>query len=231
MTSSVSFSRLAGVLALVAGPLAWAGLALGLSLVGYDFESFSDPAAVLALGQDAAFPLRLSFWLSLCGSYLFLVPLALWLEAQFDGADALTVRGYTLCGLAYLGLGAVGSAILAAVWPMLILLAADAAPPEQATLLVAFQMATAIAEDGLHGMLQNVVGAVWFLGIGTLLWRTRRSLGAFTCGLGVMLVLTSLGTLVGVEALSLVGLTGTILLSPLWGMGMGLMVLRTPPQS
>jgi len=136
---------------------------------------------------------------------------------------------YTLCGLSYLGLGAAGAAILAAVWPLLISVYGTTAPEQQASVLLSFTTATAIAEDGLQGILQNVVGSVWLLGVGSLLWRRQRLLGGFTCLLGAMLAVTALGALLASEALSLLGLSATILLAPLWSIWAGVVALRQPP--
>ena len=229
MSRAEPFQRLAGVLAIVAGPLAWASLVVGLSVVDYDFERFSDPQAILNLGPAVAATIRWSFWLSMCGSYLFVIPVTMWLSSTLRIADQQIVRWYTLCGLSYLGLGAMGAALLAAVWPLLISLYATAAPEQQASVLISFTTATAIAEDGLQGVLQNVVGSVWLLGIGVLLWRRLRFLGGFTCLLGAMLAVTALGALLGSEALSLLGLSATILLAPLWSIWTGVLALRQPP--
>lgn len=226
MPSVRPFQRLAGLLAIIAGPTAWSGLLLGLSAVGFDFEQFSDPRIILGLGPAAAPLLRWSFFLSMLGAYLLLVPLAIWLGSTLDDPGDPALRLTTFCGLSYLTLGAVGAAILAAVWPSLMTANASATGQEQAALLIAFTSATSIAEDGFQGVVQNLAGAVWLVGLGSLLRRRRRLLAGFTIALGLCLLANAIGNLIEYEPLSLIGLTATILLVPLWSIWIGLELLR-----
>src|SRR5688500_2811475 len=85
------FQRLAGMLAIIAGPLAWGGLVAGLSAADFDFERLSEAQAILNLGPAAAPVLRWSFLLSMLGSYLLLLPLALWL-GDWLGAGGAAVE-------------------------------------------------------------------------------------------------------------------------------------------
>jgi hypothetical protein len=226
MQPSLIFPRFAGWLALLALPCAWAGLFVGLSAVGYDFEGFSDPATVLAIGNAGAGLIRWGFWLTMLGSYLFLTPLAFWLEAQASQANTLFARWITFCGLGYLSLGAAGAAMLAASWPALIE-AATAEPGSSEAILVAFRTATALAERGLQGPLQNLAGALWWAGLGWLLLEQRRALAIFSYLLGLCSFLNALGGISQVEALNFVGLVGTLILAPLWAAWAGLIALRT----
>jgi hypothetical protein len=223
---STSSARGAGVASLAAGPLALAGLVLGLQLAGYDAEAFRDPEFVLGLGADAAGTLRASFLLVMLGSYLLVVPLALWLAQRLGDGRDWRWRLTTVAGLAYLGLGAAGSCILAAVWPDLVRQqAAGEADPQ--TLVVAFRTATRIAEDGLQGAMQNLAGALWWAGLGVALRRAGRGgLGWFTLALAAGSTLNTLGALLSVEALTLVGLTLTVLLAPVWAVVLGVAALR-----
>ena len=229
LDTAQSFRRLCGYLAILAGPLALASLIVGLSVVSFNFDTFSDHGAILSLGASAANTIRWSWWLSMCGSYLFLVPLALWLGSTLQDDRSLLLRWYTLSGLGYLALGAAGAAILAAAWPLLMTLASTMPSEQQTSLLLNFTTATAIAEDGLQGVLQNLLGSVWFLGIGSLLWQSRRLLAGFTCFIGTMLVVTLLGAIFASETLSLLGLTATILLVPVWSVWIGVTALRSRP--
>ncbi len=222
------FQRLSGLLAVVAGPTAWASLLVGLSVVNFNFEQFSDPRSILALESTAVPLLRWSFFLSMFGSYLLLIPLAICLGSILGSPGDPTVRFYTFCGLIYLVLGAVGAAILAAVWPSLITLAGRTSSQEEGTILIAFTTATQIAEDGLQGVVQNLAGGIWLAGSGSLLWQKRRILSGFTIALGVILLVNTLGNLIEYEALSLIGLTATILLVPVWSVCAGLVVASSP---
>lgn len=228
MHSVRSFQRLSGLLAVIGGPLAWGSLLLGLSAVSFDFEQLSDPQRILALGSAAAPLLRWSFLLSMFGAYLLLIPLTIWLGATFGSPDSSVWRWYTFCGLSYLVLGALGAAILAAVWAALIGLAASSPPDQQPALLIAFTTATTIAEDGFQGVVQNLAGGIWWIGLGSSLRHQQRRLGLFTMVLGGLLLINAAGNLLNSEPLSLIGLTATVLLAPLWSIWIGLVIARQP---
>jgi hypothetical protein len=221
------FDRITGLFAILALPFAWGGLFVGLSAVGYDFEGFSDPLAILALGPAGAATLRWGYWLTMLGSYLLLTPAAFWLENQIAPAGPALARWLTFCGLGFLGLGAAGSAMLAATWPALIE-AAAAEPARADAILVAFRTGTAIAERGLQGPLQNLLGGIWWVGLGAQLLPKRRGLASFSLLLGVCSLLNALGGVSQVEVLNFIGLVGTLILAPLWGVWVGLTALRGP---
>jgi hypothetical protein len=228
VTQPTQDARWAALPALLAGPLAVVGLVLGLTLVDFDAEAFRDPETVLRLGSDAAGTLRASYLLVMLGSYLLLVPLALWYASALGTRGDARWRLATVAGLAYLGLGAAGSCILAAVWPDLIEQYADGGDPD--TLVIAFRTATRIAEDGLQGAAQNLAGAVWWGLLGAALLRVgRRGLGILTLVLAAASSLTTAGALLSVDALTLPGLTLTVLLVPAWAVWSGLALLRQTP--
>lgn len=230
MLTDNSFQRTTGILAILAGLLALLSLVVGLAGVSYDFEVFSDTSSLVAAGSAAASFIRWSYWMNMLGNYLLLVPLALLLHQWLQSTSRSYSLLFTASGLLYLGLGAMGSAILAAAWPFLIEQYATAPAAQQSFLILAFQVVNAIAEEGLHGVLQNAAGAIWFLGMGTLLRPKRSGLGLFAVAIGIFLVLNTLGNIFAIEALSLVGLTANILLGPLWSIWIGLWLVQGKAQ-
>lgn len=214
-----------GVLAIVAAPLTVLGLVLGLLLVEFDAESFRDPDVVLALGADAARTLRASYLLVMLGSYLLLVPLAVWLWSRLGPRHDAAWLMALVAGLAHLGLGAAGASILAAVWPALI---QEYATPgsDRDAIRIAFITATRIAEDGLQGAVQNIAGGIWWTAVGLRLRRLQhRKLVVLTLVLGAASTVNALGSLLAADALTLPGLTLTVLLAPVWAVAVGLSVL------
>ena len=226
MNSDSSFQRWVGSLAILAGILALLSLVIGLAGVEYDFEVFSDTSSLIAAGATAANFIKWSYWLNMLGNYLLLIPLALFLYGWLTAVKPAHAQLYTAGGLLYMALGAAGSAILAAAWPFLIEQFAAAGAAMQEFLIVEFQVVNAIAEEGLHGVIQNLAGAVWFLGIGSLLRTKWRGLGIGAMVIGAFLVLNTLGNAFNIEALSLIGLTANILLGPLWSIWIGVHLMQ-----
>jgi hypothetical protein len=207
--------------------MALVSLVVGLAGVNYDFEAFSDPASLIAIGSSAAVFIRWSYWLNMLGNYLFLIPLALFLYQWLKSVNPSFAQLFTASGLLYLVLGAAGSAMFAAAWPLLIELYESAPVEQRPFLVVDFAVVNALAGEGLHGVLQDLVGAVWFLGMGYLLRTKRNGLGIFTMTIGGFLILNTIGNILNIEALSLIGLTANIVLGPLWAIWLGtLLVLR-----
>lgn len=221
-----TFARLAGMLALVAAPSAWLSLVIGLLAVDWNFETFGDPPALLALGAPAAQLIGWSYTLNAFGAYLLLIPLLIWLYHELKPQAPLFMQWYVLCGLGYLVLGAAGGAILASAWPALMTAYPTASAADQATLTLLFDNVVAIAEGGLQGVIQNVAGGVWWLGLSTLIWAQRRALAGLSGVIGAALLLNAVGNLIDSEALSTFGLIATLLLVPIWTIWMGLAALR-----
>lgn len=226
MADSRQFARFAAVLALIAAPLAWSSLVLGLAAAGWNGDALGDAAAILSLGPDAAPLLRLSYACSMFGSYLLLMPLALWLYTRLRAEHPNFSRWYTLCGLGYLALGASGAAMLGAVWPELIQAYAAATPEARPGYGITFQTATWLAQEGLQGIIQDVAGATWWVGLGLLLRRSARGMALFSLVLGAALALNALGNLLAIEALTAIGLAANLLLAPIWGVWAGLTAWR-----
>ena len=223
--------RATAVVTIAAGVMSLASLIVGLSGADFDFEAVSESATFIALGTDAVAPVRWGLWLSMFGSYLLLVPVALLLLRWLRQDDPVVADLATVAAGFYILLGAAGASVLASTLPDLIQRYADADTADvamRAGLLNDFDLARRIAEDGLQGVVQNVAGAAWFLGMGSLLWRHRPALGAAAMAVGAFLVVNAVGIMVDVEALRFIGLTGNVLLAPAWAIGMGTWLWRSP---
>ncbi len=158
--------------------------------------------------------MRWGLWLSMFGSYLLLVPVALLLLRWLRQDDPVVADLSTVAAGFYILLGAAGASVLASTLPDLIQRYADADAAIRAGLLNDFDLARRIAEDGLQGVVQNVAGAAWFLGMGSLLRRHRPALGAAAIAVGAFLVVNAAGIMVDVEALRFIGLTCNVLPHP-----------------
>ncbi len=225
MRTDRTFRRMAAWLAIFALPLAYANVGLALVAVGFDPSAFRDASVGLRLAAQhpgGAMLTRWSMISDMLGFYLMLVPLALvlwdWLREQRPSFVSLA----TLLGLAYLLCGAVGAAVLAAVMPAQIegYLQADAAHlPVYETVSLAF---TRAVYDGVWGLLDPILGGLWWLGIGLFLRRQRPALGWTTVALGLFMLLRD----VKIGPLEWIGLAVYFVLAPLWAAWVGIDLLR-----
>jgi hypothetical protein len=172
--------RATAVVTIAAGVTSLASLIIGLSGADFDFEAVSEAATFIALGTDAVAPVRWGLWLSMFGSYLLLVPVALLLLRWLRQDDPVVADLATVAAGFYILLGAAGASVLASTLPDLIQQYADADAALRAGLLNDFDLARRIGEDGLQGVVQNVAGAAWFAASSS----TRARRGGH-CGRGV----------------------------------------------
>lgn len=198
---------------------------VGLAGVDWDAEVFSDAATILDAGEGLADYLRWSFWISALGGYLLLVPFALLLFSLFRSGHEFSAMVFTVGGVVYLLMGAAGSAIFAIAWPTLVQDYAAATVGEQSGIVREFELVEMIAGGGFHGVVQNLAGALWLVGIGTLMRPRLRGLGVLAMVIGAFLVLNSVGNLAGLEALSTMGVLGNVILLPAWAILVGLRLI------
>ncbi len=220
-----TFRRVAGWLAIIAMPLAYANVGLALVAVGFDLGILSDAQAglqIIARNPAGAVLTRWSMVADMLGFYLLLIPLALvlwdWLREQSPAWVSLA----TLLGLGYLFCGAAGAAVLAAVLPAQIAACAQAAGTQAPALEAIFLAFTRAVYDGVWGLLDPLLGGVWWLGIGLFLRRQRRALGWTAVVLGLFMLLRD----VKIGPLELIGLGVYFVLAPLWAAWTGVDVLR-----
>ena len=221
------FARLAGWTTILAAPLAWASLVLGLSAAQFDFEALSNAKSTLELGVNAIPALSWSYTLSMLGSYLLLIPIMLWWYAQLKPSLPQHARLYLVGGLGYAGLGAAGAAIFATVWALLLRRYAETTDMTlKNSIIMQFETVTSLAQGGLQGTLQNLLGSVWWFGIGWAFLRQWRTVSITSLLIASALLLNAVGNLFNVEVLSMLGLIATLILAPIWGIMSGISALR-----
>jgi len=116
MNSSERFRRLAGAATLLAIPFSLGSSGLLMAAAGGDNQLLLS-GLLVGIGVRGAAFFRWGMLLDVLGYYLLLAPLALYLRERFKGQGGSFVTLYTLCGLAYILIGAMGAIILAAVGP------------------------------------------------------------------------------------------------------------------
>ncbi len=228
MSGAQSFQRMAGLTAILASVVAIASLWVGLAGLDYQLDAFSGAEAILGVGAAAAPYIRWSQICNLFGNYLLLLPLALLLWRWLRPANPMFADFYTLAGLLFLAVGGIASGILIGAWPDMLIDYENAAATDRAVIATEFVNFTRAIENGLQGLVQNVPGAIWLLGMGGLLRRERPALGSLTLVFGFFMLVNSLGSLFGNSTLSMIGFSGNLLILPVWAMSIGIDLLRRP---
>ena len=224
MSDHQSFRRLAAVTTILAVLCYFISvLLLGLTL-NYNFEAFS--GAMISIGSRGANLLRWGMIFDVFGSYLLLAPLALHLWNWLKPKSPNFVTLYTLCGFAYMLIGAMGAIILSAVLPPLINDYVRASASQRANLQTVFNSFLDAVFLGLWNPLEVFLLGIWLVGIGPLIQRERRGLGVITRLLGFSALIDSTGRFLDVRTIFVVGSGGLFLLVPIWMIGWGIDLLR-----
>ncbi len=222
------YRKLAAALAMLSAPVAYAGEYFGFTAIDYDPTVFSDPGALVALGEEGATLFWWGWRLDMFGYYLLIAAAVVFLWYWIHPKQPAMVTLLTLGGLTYVLLGALGAAVNAVLWPDLMTEYAAASAEEQAVLETVFGTYATVIAVGVWGILSRTVSAVWWIGIGAFLRSERGYLGSFTILLGVFPLVTAVGNLAGVDPLVGLGTMGFLLLAPLWALWLGMDLWRRP---
>jgi hypothetical protein len=225
-----SFQRFAALIAILSFFTALASDLLQGIPVNFNSQFPINPISFLEVGPNGIDLLRWGLLLDLLGYYLPFLPLALFLEHWLKGKNPLWLRFFTTCGVGYILIGAVGAVTLAVVQPPLISAYAQASTEQRAILTTIFETVWNIIYGGVWNILGELLGGIWFFGVGWFLRSERRLLGIGSMIVGASAFLDSLGNMLGIEILALLGLSVYILLAPIWALWLGIDLLRKPVQ-
>jgi len=228
MNDQTTFRRIAAISAIVSGPVALAAFFVVSLAVEFDFELMNDTAALVSLGAGAAEVFRWGEVLGIFGYLLLLVPAALFLWHWLRPHSPNLVDLYTVFGLAYLFIGAVGAALRAGVLPAMMVAYAEAPTADQAAIAADFRTMTVVIFIGL-GALEALLGGVWLLGSGLVLSRERRILGIVTAILGLATFGYGTGEWLRIEPLIALGALAFLVL-PFWAVWLGIVIWRHAEQ-
>ena len=227
MNNYPSFQRLVAVTSILATLLAFGSIGVQAVVLGVNTDPFSNPTSILMTGANGATLFRWGMILDIFGYYLLLAPLALllWRRLQPKGMNLVTL--YTFCGLAYILVGSIGAATLAAIGPPLIEGYSHASGQQRQVYEVVFSGFLNVVYVGLWNLLESSLSGIWWLGIGLFLRREQPALGIFTIVLGIFALLDALGRIVNIQLIYTVGLAGILLLIPIWTLWFGIDLLRS----
>jgi hypothetical protein len=226
---SSGFQRTAGILAVIALPLAFASNLLLLMPFGFDLEAASDPVEALNLEADQSSMLRWGLILDLFGYYLLLLPLTLALRQWTRRETSQWMALATVCGIAYLMIGAIGAAGLAAVVPSLIDHYGLATSEVRSAIEVGYVLINDFVVQGLWNTLEVLLLGVWAGWVGAVMLRERRGLGLVSFALAAAAVLDGTGHIFALAAVSDVALSAYLLLAPTWALWLGLAMISDSP--
>ena len=230
MNDHQSFQRFAALAAIISFPLTLGSIVLSGMALDFNMEASTNPALLLSVGADGANLWRWGMILDMFSYYLPFLPIALFLWGWLGPRNPDWVRFYTFCGLGYILIGATGAVILAAIQPPLIKAYAQASVEQRVMLETVFNTIWSMVYGGMWNILGGLLAGTWFLGIGLLLRSERRPFSVVTIILGISALLDSLGFILGIEALALLGVAIYVLLAPFWTLWLGIDLLRKPVQ-
>jgi hypothetical protein len=230
MNDHRSFQRFAALAAIISFPLTIGSIVLSGMALDFNMEAATNPALLLSVGADGANLSRWGMILDMLGYYLPLLPVALFLWRWLGSRDPDWVLFYTSCGLGYILIGAIGAVILAAVHPPLINAYAQASVEQRPALETVFSAVWNMVYGGMWNILGELLAGTWFLRIGLLLRSERRLFSIFSIILGSSALLDSLGMILGIEAIALLGVSIFVFLAPVWTLWIGIDLLRKPVQ-
>ena len=223
MNEASSFRRVAAITAIVSAPLALGASIILVLAIGVDPEVISNPANLITLGPRVAGIFRGVEFVGMFGYYLLLLPAALYLWDWLRPQNPNLVNVYTVFGLAYILIGAIGSAVLVTVLPPMMSAYPQASEAQREVLMSIFQTFSDLAIVALFS-LSYILGGMWWLGTGLLLRLERRILGMVTVVQGVVTLGYGVGLMLQVEPLAM--LEPLTFFAPIWALWLGVVILR-----
>lgn len=220
----MSYRFIVGAITLLSGIIALVCLYIGADAVDYNFDAFSNP--LIALNYSANHQQATLFLLlDMFGYYLLLLPLIFYLHQQYKFQSSWTPL-ITFSGLAYVLTGAIGAAILAAIWPALMQDYLSAADNNKEWVAGLFKTSTLLVTKGLWNILEVIFATAWWIGTGKLLYRENKWLGAVTIATGLSTLADAIGNMAGWNSLAEAGLNLYLVLGIAWPVVMGISIIR-----
>ena len=220
--------KTAGIVALsVSLGAGMASNVLFLAAFQFRLDWFREPTQVLGAGSASAELLRWAAVLDLIGYYLATAVLAYvlwqWLRPRnplIADLSALAAGGYVLAG-------AIGAVALAMVGPMLMHRYTEAAAPEQAMIAVQFAALLELVWRAIWQVLDGILVAAWWLGIGLLVRADRPGLSRLSLALATAAVVGVAANLIGLGLVRDVMLGITFALWTAWWIWLLALLLRS----
>jgi hypothetical protein len=226
-------SRTAGIAALVVS--IGAGMtsnALFLAAFQLRLDWFRDPTRLVGAGATSAELLRWASVLDLIGYYLATAVLAYVLWRWFRPRNRLIADLSALAAVGYVLAGGIGAAVLAMVGPMLMIEYSEASTAERMVIATQFAILIEMVWRAIWQLLDGILLAIWWLGIGLLVREDLPGLSRLSLTLAVAAVAGVAANIIGISLVRDVMLGITFALWTAWWIWLVVLFLRaTHPAS
>ena len=224
MKSENMFKLFAATTAIISAPLALGASIFLAQALEFNAEVMSNPANLVALGNQVAETFSKVEFIGMFGYYLLLLPATLYLWYWLKPRDPKLVGMSTIFGFGYIFVGAIGSAVLVSVAPPLMKIYPQTLESQREIILAVFEVVTNLGIIALLS-LSYILGGIWWLVIGLVLRVERRILGIFTVIQGIVTLAYGVGAMLQIEALT--NLEALTFIAPIWALWLGVVIWRS----
>jgi len=225
MTPQQNNQRIIGVLTLLSGLISLGSMTVGLLAVDFNFDTFSNPVAILSnLTSNTALLIKWFMLTDMFGYYLLLLPILFYAHSRLASTTGWAPL-ITSSGFAYILIGAIGAAALSAAWPALMVSYQHAAPADKELYKAAFLLSNDLVVKGIWNVLEVWLAGIWWIGLGLCTIQSR-PLKIITITLGAGCLLDGFGEAIGVPAVAETGLNIYLLLAIVWAIWIGIKMIR-----
>ena len=227
---SLPTTRTAGIAALsVSLAAGMTSNLLFLAAFQFRLDWFREPTRVLAGGASSAELLRWASVLDLIGYYLATAVLAYVLWQWLRPRNRLIADLSALAAFGYVLAGGIGAAVLAMVGPMLMDSHTEAAAEDRALIAAHVAVLVELVFRAIWQLLDGILLAAWWLGIGLLVRADRPGLSRLSLALAAVAVVGVAANLTGLSLVRDVMLGITFTLWTAWWIWLMVLLLRSQP--
>ena len=202
---------------------------LFLAAFQFRLDWFREPTRVLGAGATSAELLRWASVLDLIGYYLATAVLAYVLWQWLRPRNRLIADLSALAAVGYVLAGGIGAAVLAMVGPMLMHGYTDAAAQDRALIATQFAVLFELVWRAIWQLLDDILMAAWWLGIGLLVRADRPGLSRLSLALAAVAVLGVAANVIGLSQVRDAMLGITFALWTAWWIWLMAVLLRSRP--
>ena len=221
-------ARTAGIAALSASLAV--GLTSNLLFLGafqFRLDWFREPTRVLGGGAVSAELLRWASVLDLIGYYLATAVLAYVLWQWLRPRNRLVADLSAVAAVGYVLAGGIGAAVLAVVGPMLMHNYTEAAPEDRGPIAAQFAVLFEVVFRAIWQLLDGILLAAWWLGIGLLVRSDLPGLSRLSLSLAAVAMVGVAANIIGLSLVRDVALGITFALWTAWWIWLMVLLLRS----